>query len=108
MTGETVDCYNCGRANPAWAQVCRSCGVPIRPGMGASASQGPIPRDRDSLLSMAIGLAAIVGAIATPTRAPRARAGQAVGMLPALCATSRSGGTSGRRGSGIERWYVSS
>lgn len=46
------------------------------------------------------GGAAIVGAIATPTRAPRARAGQAVGMLPALCATSRSGGTSGRRGSG--------
>jgi hypothetical protein len=63
MTGETVDCYNCGRANPAWAQVCRSCGVPIRPGLGASASQGPIPRDRDSLVSIAIGLAAIAGAI---------------------------------------------
>jgi hypothetical protein len=64
MTGETVDCYNCGRANPAWAQVCRSCGVPIRPGMGASASRGPIPRDRDSLISIGVGLAAIAGAIA--------------------------------------------
>jgi hypothetical protein len=24
MTEETVDCFNCGRANPEWAQVCRS------------------------------------------------------------------------------------
>jgi hypothetical protein len=31
--------------------------------MGASAAQGPIPRDRDSLISIGIGLAAIVGAI---------------------------------------------
>lgn len=44
--------------------------------------------------------AAIVGAIATPTRAPRSRAGRVVGKLPALCAAYRSGGTSGRRGSG--------
>lgn len=63
MTGETIDCYNCGRANPAWAQVCRSCGVPIRPGSAASASSGPIPRDRDSLISVVVGLAAIAGAI---------------------------------------------
>jgi hypothetical protein len=63
MTGETVDCYNCGRANPAWAQVCRSCGVPIRPGSATSAERGPIPRDRDSLISIGVGLAAIAGAI---------------------------------------------
>jgi hypothetical protein len=63
MTGETVECYNCGRANPAWAQVCRSCGVPIRPGAAAGQASGPIPRDRDSLISMGVGLAAIVGAI---------------------------------------------
>ena len=62
-TGETVECYNCGRANPAWAQVCRSCGVPIRPGAGMSASSGPIPRDRDSLVSMGAILASILGAI---------------------------------------------
>ena len=29
---ETVDCFNCGRANPEWAQVCRSCGVALRHG----------------------------------------------------------------------------
>jgi hypothetical protein len=63
MTGETVECYNCGRANPAWAQVCRSCGVPIRPGAAASQSSGPIPTDRDSLLSIGATLAAIAGAI---------------------------------------------
>ncbi len=63
MTGETVECYNCGRANPAWAQVCRSCGVPIRPGAALSQSSGPIPTDRDSLFSMAATLAAIAGAI---------------------------------------------
>lgn len=62
MTGETVDCYNCGRANPAWAQVCRSCGVPIRAAT-AAASSGPIPRDRDSLISIGVGLGAIVAAI---------------------------------------------
>jgi hypothetical protein len=63
MTGETVECYNCGRANPAWAQVCRSCGVPIRPGGRVSTASGPIPRDRDSLISMGVGLAAIAAAI---------------------------------------------
>ena len=46
------------------------------------------------------GGAAVVGAIATPTRAPRTRAGRAVGTLPTLCAAFRSGGTSGRLGSG--------
>lgn len=63
MTGETVDCYNCGRPNPAWAQVCRSCGVPIRPGHNAANASERLPRDRDSLISIGAGVAAIVGAI---------------------------------------------
>ncbi|HEX6128227.1 MAG TPA: hypothetical protein VF071_04305 [Candidatus Limnocylindria bacterium] len=63
MTGETVECYNCGRANPAWAQVCRSCGVPIRPGVGKAAASGPIPQDRDSLISMGAILASIAAAV---------------------------------------------
>jgi hypothetical protein len=63
MTGETVECYNCGRANPAWAQVCRSCGVPMRPAAMVSRSSGPIPTDRDSLISIAAALAAIAAAI---------------------------------------------
>ena len=64
MTGETVECYNCGRANPAWAQVCRSCGVPMRPGASVSQSSGPIPTDRDSLISIGAAVASIAAAIA--------------------------------------------
>ena len=63
MTGETVECYNCGRPNPAWAQVCRSCGVPIRAGGGPSRDSGPLPTDRDSLISIGVGVGAIAAAI---------------------------------------------
>jgi hypothetical protein len=60
MTGDTVECFNCGRTNPSWAQVCRSCGVPMRPGgAGARPPSGPIPTDRDSLISIGAGLATI-------------------------------------------------
>jgi hypothetical protein len=88
MTGDTVECFNCGRSNPSWAQVCRSCGVPMRPGgAGAAPPSGPLPTDRDSLVSIgaALGtmaLAIVVGlllsgmlpeaaaVIATPTPQP--------------------------------------
>jgi hypothetical protein len=64
MTGDSVDCFNCGRSNPSWAQVCRSCGVPMRPGgAGARPPSGPFPTDRDSLLSIGGGLATMVLAI---------------------------------------------
>jgi hypothetical protein len=64
MTGDTVDCFNCGRSNPSWAQVCRSCGVPMRPGgAGAAPPAGPIPTDRDSLVSIAAALGTMVLAI---------------------------------------------
>ena len=60
MTGESVECFNCGRANPSWAQVCRSCGVPMRPGgAGAQPSSGRLPTDRDSLFSIGAALATI-------------------------------------------------
>jgi hypothetical protein len=62
MAGETVECYNCGHENPAWAQVCRNCGTAIRPG-GTQAPQGPVPTDQDSLISMAAGVGAIALAI---------------------------------------------
>ena len=48
-TDETVDCYNCGRSNPEWAQVCRSCGVPLRHGQARVVPTGRIPTDRNSL-----------------------------------------------------------
>jgi hypothetical protein len=60
MTGDTVECFNCGRANPSWAQVCRSCGVPMRPGgAGSAPPAGRLPTDRDSLFSIGAALATI-------------------------------------------------
>lgn len=59
MTDETVDCFNCGRANPEWAQVCRSCGVALRHGEARIVPTGPVPTDRDSLIS----IGAVVGTI---------------------------------------------
>jgi hypothetical protein len=59
MNDELVDCFNCGRSNPEWAQVCRSCGVPLRHGEPLLAPSGRIPTDRDSLLS----IGAVIGTI---------------------------------------------
>ena len=63
MTGETVECFNCGRPNPAWARVCRYCGVPLVAGDIAAVNSGPIPTDQHSLLSMAAAIATIVVAV---------------------------------------------
>lgn len=59
MTDETVDCFNCGRANPEWAQVCRSCGVALRHGEERIAPAGRYPTDRDSIIS----IGAVIGTI---------------------------------------------
>lgn len=82
MTDETVDCYNCGRPNPEWAQVCRSCGVALRHGEARIAPAGPFPTDRDSLLSMGavvgtILLAVFVGLFISGLNTTDAGAGQA-------------------------------
>lgn len=63
MTDETVDCFNCGRANPDWAQVCRSCGVTLRQGQAQVAPTGRFPADRDSLVSMGAVIGTILGAL---------------------------------------------
>jgi len=59
MTDESVDCFNCGSANPEWAQVCRSCGVVLRHGEARVTPTGRVPTDRDSLVS----IGAVVGTI---------------------------------------------
>ena len=65
MSGDTIECFNCGHANPSWAQVCRQCGFPIRPDGPASGSPGGIfPTDQASLISIGGTLGAIVLAIA--------------------------------------------
>jgi hypothetical protein len=62
MSGDTVQCYNCGYSNPSWAQVCRSCGVPLRGG-GVPQPSGPLPTDTNSLISMGAAVGAIVLAV---------------------------------------------
>jgi hypothetical protein len=62
-TDETVDCYNCGRSNPEWAQVCRSCGVQLRHGQARIIPTGRFPTDTASLVSIAAVLGTILGAV---------------------------------------------
>lgn len=64
MSGDTVECFNCGHGNPAWAQVCRQCGFALRPGgRPASGPRGIFPTDQASLISIGATLGAIVLAI---------------------------------------------
>lgn len=63
MTDETVDCFNCGRANPEWAQVCRSCGVPLRHGEARIVPTGRFPTDQASLISIGAVIGTIVLAV---------------------------------------------
>lgn len=63
MTDQTVDCFNCGSANPEWAQVCRSCGVVLRHGQARIVPSGRYPTDRDSLVSLGAVIGTIVGAL---------------------------------------------
>jgi len=63
MTDETVECFNCGRANPEWAQVCRSCGVPLRHGQSNAAPVGRFPTDRNSLISIGAVVGTILAAV---------------------------------------------
>jgi hypothetical protein len=60
---ETVDCFNCGRSNPEWAQVCRSCGVALRHGEARVAPSGPFPTDQTSLISIAAVIGTIFAAV---------------------------------------------
>jgi hypothetical protein len=64
MSGDTIECFNCGHANPSWAQVCRSCGFPLQPaGAVSGAPAGIFPTDQASLISIGGALGAIVLAI---------------------------------------------
>lgn len=64
MSGDTVECFNCGHQNPSWAQVCRQCGYPIQPTAPSSGGpRGLFPTDQASLISIGGALGAIVAAI---------------------------------------------
>jgi hypothetical protein len=61
-----VECANCGRANPAWATVCRSCGAQIRQATtdSSAALPGPLAElDQGSLLAIGGALGTILAAI---------------------------------------------
>ena len=107
MTDETVDCFNCGRANPEWAQVCRSCGVVLRHGQARIVPTGRYPTDRDSLISLAAVIGTIfaalllglfisslnpidptVGAAASPTPSPTASPSEAPASVAPSASTS--------------------
>jgi hypothetical protein len=63
--GETIDCPNCGHANPPWARICRNCGVSLSRAIGRpiDAPQSPFPTDQASLLSLGAAIGSIVIAI---------------------------------------------
>jgi hypothetical protein len=63
MAEDTVECFNCGRPNPAWAHVCRHCGVPLRPDAPIVTPTGFVPTDEGSLVSMAAAVATILAAV---------------------------------------------
>jgi hypothetical protein len=63
MNDETVDCFNCGRQNPEWAQVCRSCGVTLRHGEERVAPSDRLPTDQASLISIGAVLGTILLAV---------------------------------------------
>jgi len=63
MPDETVDCFNCGRSNPEWAQVCRSCGVALRHGEARVVPAGPFPTDQTSLISIGAVVGTILAAV---------------------------------------------
>lgn len=62
---DTIECSNCGHANPSWAQVCRNCGVSLRRDLAhpISRPQTPFPTDQASLVSLGTAIGSIVIAI---------------------------------------------
>jgi hypothetical protein len=120
VTDETVDCFNCGRANPEWAQVCRSCGVALRHGQERIVPSGRLPTDQDSIISIAAVIGTILLAVflglfisnlnptdptvgldasptpsptETPEESPSASAAAAVSVAPSVSAAPALSGT---------------
>jgi hypothetical protein len=67
MAEGSLECANCGNANPAWAQVCRSCGANLTAAAGAgdADSTGAEPFVTEgSLMAIGAALGTIVLAVA--------------------------------------------
>lgn len=63
MSDDAVECANCGKPNPPWAQVCRSCGAPLKatPQPATSLAGGIL--SESSLIPLGAALGTILVAI---------------------------------------------
>lgn len=59
MAGDALECANCGRANPAWAQVCRSCGAPLRAAAASTAETPLVTQGSLTAIGAALGTIAV-------------------------------------------------
>jgi len=62
MAEDTLECANCGNANPAWAQVCRTCGAPLTAAAVAAAAE-PSVITEGSLIAIGAALGTIALAV---------------------------------------------
>jgi hypothetical protein len=62
MAEDTLECANCGNANPAWAQVCRSCGAPLTAAAVAAAAESAVVT-QGSLIAIGAALGTIALAV---------------------------------------------
>lgn len=62
MAEETLECANCGNANPAWAQICRSCGAPLTAAAVAAAAEAAV-LTQGSLMAIGAALGTIALAV---------------------------------------------
>jgi len=63
MAEDTLECANCGNANPAWAQICRSCGAPLTAAAVAAAAEAAVVT-QGSLMAIGAALGTIALAVA--------------------------------------------
>jgi hypothetical protein len=62
MAEDTLECANCGNANPAWAQICRSCGAPLTAAAVAAAAEAGV-LTQGSLMAIGAALGTIALAV---------------------------------------------
>jgi len=74
MAEDTLECANCGNANPAWAQVCRSCGAPLTAAAVAAAAEASVITEGSLIaigaalgtIALAVVIGLVVGGILPP------------------------------------------
>ncbi len=112
MSGDTVECFSCGSANPGWAQVCRSCGAPIVRAAAGGRAGGIFPTDQASLISIGVAVGSIILAIgvglvfagivpAAPNIAEATPSPTPIASVSAAPSTSAGPSTSGSAGPSV-------